>query len=143
MTDKITHSRSWATAGIIAAAAFNIIGMLFVSKGLTNPLLAETDPVVYSLMGQIAVLLWGFAYLAVARSYRAVPYLLLVFCVEKTVYFGAWLLWLSTKGHTLPQIEAMSPSTAGFFMTYGAGDGLFAIFFGVMFIKALREHRAN
>ena len=143
MTDKNTQTKSLATAGFIGAAAFNIIGMLVVSKFLTNPLLAETDPVVYSLMGQIAVILWGFAYLAVARSYRAVPYLLLVFCAEKIVYFGAWLLWLSTKGHTLPQIEALSPATAGFFMTYGAGDGLFAIFFGVMFIKALRERRAN
>lgn len=143
MTDEIARTRSWATAGFVAAAAFNIVGMLFVSKGFTNPLLAETDPVVYSLMGQIAVVLWGFAYLAVARSYRAVPYLLLVFCAEKIVYFVAWLLWLSTKGHTLPQIEAVSPTTAGFFMTYGAGDGLFAIFFGVMFIKALRERRAT
>ena len=143
MTDKITHSKSWATAGFVAAAAFNIIGMLVVSKFLTNPLLAETDPVVYSWMGQISVLLWGFAYLAVARTYRDVPFLLLVFCVEKTVYFMAWLMWLSTNGHTLPRIEALSPTTAGFFMTYGAGDGLFAIFFGVMFIKAIRERRAT
>ncbi len=143
MSDKITHSRSWATAGFVAAAAFNIIGMLVVSKGLTNPLMAATDPVVYSLMGQIAVLLWGFAYLAVARSYLNVPFLLLVFCVEKLVYFTAWLMWLSTNGHMLPRIEAVSPTTAGFFMTYGAGDGLFAIFFGVMFIKALRARRAT
>ena len=143
MADKIAHSRSLATAGFVGAAVYNIVGMLFVSKFLTNPYLAEIDPVVYSWMGQISVLLWGFAYLAVARSYRNVPFLLLVFCVEKMVYLMAWLMWLSTKGHTLPQIEALSPTTAGFFMTYGAGDGLFAIFFGVMFIKALRERSAS
>lgn len=117
--------------------------MLTVSKLFTNPLLADNDPAVYSWLGQIAVVLWGCAYLAVARSYQHVPILLLVFFVEKMVYLTAWLMWLANKGHMLPQIEAMSPITAGFFMTYGAGDGLFGLFFGMMYIMALKQSRAN
>ena len=143
MLSKNPHSVSLATAGFLAAAAYNIVGMLTVSKLFTNPLLADNDPAVYSWLGQIAVVLWGCAYLAVARSYQHVPILLLVFFVEKMVYLTAWLMWLANKGHMLPQIETMSPITAGFFMTYGAGDGLFGLFFGMMYIMALKQSRAN
>ena len=141
--DKNLHSVSLATAGFLAAGASNIVGMLAVSKLFTNPLLAANDPAVFSWLGQIAVVLWGFAYLAVARSYHRVPFLLFVFFIEKMVYVVAWLLWLSNKGHTLPQIAASSPMTAGFFTAYGASDALFGLFFGVMCIRALKESRAN
>ena len=136
-------SVSPATAGFLAAAAVNILGMLAVSKLFTNPLLAANDPAVFSWLGQIAVVLWGFAYLAVARCYHRIPFLLFVFFIEKMVYVVAWLLWLSNKGHTLPQIAATSSMTAGFFTAYGASDALFGLFFGVMFIKALKDSRAK
>ena len=143
MLIKKLSSGSLATTGFVGAAAYNIVGMLTVSKLFTNPLLGEVDPAVFSWFGQVAVVLWGFAYLAVARSYNAVPFLLLVFFVEKMIYFATWLTWLSDKGHTLPQIAAASPATAGFYATYGAGDGLFGLFFGVMFIRAPKASRAN
>ena len=143
MLNKNLHSVSLITVGFLCAAAYNIFGMLAVSKFFTNPLLADNDPAVYSWLGQVAVVLWGFAYLAAARSYRNVPFLLLVFFVEKMVYVVAWLTWLSNKGHTLPQIAATSPITAGFFSSYGAGDGLFGLFFGVIYIWVLKEGRAK
>lgn len=143
MLKNNSKSVSLITAGFLAAAAYNIIGMLAVSQLFSNPLLADSDPVVYSWLGQIAVVLWGFAYLAVARSYHHVPFLLLVFFVEKMVYVVTWLMWLSTNGHMLTQIAAMSPVTAGFFKTYGAGDRLFGLFFGVIFIRMLKKSRAN
>ena len=51
------HSVSLATAGFLAAAAVNIVGMLTVSQVFTNPLLADNDPAVFSWLGQIAVIL--------------------------------------------------------------------------------------
>ena len=143
MLNKNLHSVSLATAGFLAAAGCNIVGMLTVSKLFTNPLLAANDPAVFSWLGQIAVVLWGFAYLAVAHSYHHVPFLLFVFFVEKMVYVVAWLLWLSNNSHTLPQIAATSSMTAGFFTAYGASDALFGLFFGVMFIRVLKDSRAN
>ena len=143
MLNKNLYSVSLATAGFLTAAAVNILGMLAVSKLFTNSLLAEHDPAVFSWLGQISIILWGFAYLAVARSYHHVPFLLLVFFVEKMVYVVTWLVWLSDNGQTLPQIAATSPMTARFFTAYGASDALFGLFFGVMFIRVLRGSRAN
>lgn len=143
MSNRNPHPMALATAGFVAAAASNIVGMLVVSKFFTNALLAVTDPAVFSWLGQVAIMLWGFAYLAVARGYHHVPFLLLVFCVEKIVYVAAWLMWLSTNRHTLPQIEAVSPLTAGFFKAYGALDALFALFFGVMFIIVRKQSRTD
>lgn len=143
MANKKLYAVSLPTAGFFGAAACNIVGMLVVSKLFTNPLLAENDPAVFSWLGQVAIMLWGFAYLAVARHYRHVPFLLLVFFVEKMVYVVAWLTWLSEKSQLLPQIDAISPMTAGFFTAYGALDALFGVFFGVMFIKARKDNRAS
>ena len=136
-------SVSLATAGFLAAAAVNILGMLAVSKLFTNPLLAANDPAVFSWLGQIAVVLWGFAYLAVAHCYHRIPFLLFVFFIEKMVYVAAWFIWLSNKGQTLPQIATKSPVTAGFFTAYGASDALFGLFFAVMCMKVLKKSRAG
>ena len=143
MLNRNLHSVSLATTGFLAAAAVNIVGMLAASKLFTNPLLAANDPAVFSWLGQVAVVLWGFAYLAVARHYHRVPFLVLVFFFEKIVYVAAWLTWLSNNRQTLPQIAATSPMTARFFTAYGVGDAFFGLFFGVMFISALKDSRAS
>ena len=86
------------TGGFVLAGAFNVFGMLVVSRLFTNPLLSATDPAVFSWLGHVVIVLWGLAYWAVARSYRHVPYLLLVFFIEKMVYTTTWLLWLMHRG---------------------------------------------
>ena len=115
--------------------------MLIVSKLFTNPLLSATDPAVFSWLGQIAIVLWGLAYWAVARPYRHVPYLVLVFFIEKMVYAAIWLLWLLQKGHSLASVASESLLTAIFFGVYGAGDFAFGIFFGWVALKVLKGSR--
>jgi hypothetical protein len=47
-----------------------------------------------SLLGREGVggiVLWGFAYASVARSYAETPLTVLVFAVEKMYYFAAWV----------------------------------------------------
>ena len=129
------------TRGFILAGAVNVFGMLAISKLFTNSLLSSTDPAVFSWLGQVAIVLWGLAYWAVAKSYRHVPYLVMVFCIEKIVYTVCWLLWLSQKGHSLTSIASESMMTAIFFGMYGAGDLAFAIFFGWVAIKVLKGAR--
>ena len=103
------------TSGFVLAGAFNVFGMLAVSRFFTNPLLNSTDPAVFSWFGQVAVVLWGLAYWAAARLYHHIPYLVLVFCIEKMVYAVTWFIWLLQKGHTLISVAAESLPTAIFF----------------------------
>ena len=129
------------TGGFVLAGAFNVFGMLLVSKLFTNPLLNETDPAVFSWLGQVAIVLWGLAYWAVAKPYRHVPYLVVVFFIEKMVYAITWLLWLLQPNHSLSSIASESLMTAIFFGAYGAGDFAFGLFFGWVALKVLMGGR--
>ena len=130
------------TGGFVLAGAFNVFGMLAVSRLFANPLLSASDPAVFSWLGQVAIVLWGLAYWAVARSYRYVPYLVLVFFIEKMVYATTWLLWLLDKDHSLASVASESLVTAIFFGVYGAGDFAFGLFFGWVALKVLRGGRS-
>lgn len=128
MPDAI-HPRLLTTRIFWLAGAYNVFGMLLFSQLFMNPLLASTDPAVFSWLGQVAIVLWGLAYWAVAKTYHHVPALVAVFALEKLVYVLAWARWLLEKAQTLPAISAESPLTAVFFSLYGAGDLLFGLFF--------------
>ena len=49
--------------GFIAAGLYNLVGILVFSAGFTNDLLAQWYPEVFSLTGQIGIVLWGVAYI--------------------------------------------------------------------------------
>ncbi len=72
-------------------------------------------------------MLWGFAYCSVAKSYQSVPYLLLVFFVEKMIYTITWARWLIENGSTLPALFSESALTATFFSIYGPGTFLWPV----------------
>lgn len=127
--------------GFLLAGAYNIFGMLIFSKFFTNPLLATVDPDVFSWLGQVAIVLWGFAYLSVAKSYQHVPLLIAVFAVEKLVYSLIWLNWMFEKGATIPAIAADSMLTATFFSIYGAGDIVFCLFFGWVALQVMKANK--
>ncbi len=136
-----TPSDRTITRGFVLAGAVNVFGMLVVSKLFTNSLLNATDPAVFSWLGQVAIVLWGLAYWAVAQAFRSVPYLVIVFFIEKMVYTVCWLLWLVQQGHTLTRIASESLMTAVFFGMYGAGDLAFGLFFGWVALKVLKKGR--
>ena len=129
------------TRGFVLAGAVNVFGMLVVSKLFTNSLLNSTDPAVFSWLGQVAIVLWGLAYWAVAQQFRHVPYLVIVFFLEKMVYTVIWLLWLVQNGDSLTSIASEPLMTAIFFGMYGAGDLAFGLFFGWVALKVLKEGR--
>ena len=129
------------TRGFVLAGAVNVFGMLVVSKLFTNSLLNSTDPAVFSWLGQVAIVLWGLAYWAVAQAFRHVPYLVIVFFIEKMVYTVCWLVWFLQKGHSLTSIASESLMTAIFFAMYGAGDLAFGLFFGWVALMVLNGGR--
>lgn len=112
-----------------AAAGYNVAGMLLFSHGFSNPLLEALDPQLFTLPGQLSILLWGLAYAAVARHHARVPALVAVFALEKLMYAALWLRWLLAHGAGLPRLAEQSASTALFFAVYGLGDLLFGLFF--------------
>ena len=135
------HPSAAVTKVFWLAGAYNISGVLLFSKFFTNSLLSELDPAVFSWLGLVAVMLWGLAYCSVARTYPAVPHLLLVFFVEKMIYTATWLLWLLRNGSRLPALFAESPLTATYYSIYGAGDFIFGLFFIWVALKSFQKRK--
>ncbi|MEM7584252.1 MAG: hypothetical protein AAF560_12765 [Acidobacteriota bacterium] len=125
----------WIARGFQLAGAVNIVGILLFSLAFTNPHIAEQSPQVFSTFGQGAVILWGLAYLACAHCYRAAKWIVAVFAVEKLVYFGTWVAWLSGRGAEFASVFEVSPLTGAFFAIYGPNDLLFGLFFGWVFFR--------
>jgi hypothetical protein len=137
------HLRSPITLGFQIAGCVNVFGSLLVSSGFTNQLLASLDPVVFSHFGLIAIMLWGLAYVAVSRSYQHVPYLVMVFALEKLVYAIIWMVWMSRFAGRLPGVLSDAPMTGIFFYTYGIVDFLFGVFFAWVAVTTLRQRTSN
>ena len=75
-----------------SAAVVNFM-ILIPSKLLTNQQMFDAWPTLFGRSGCIQILLWGCAYLAAARRYATVPWLLVVFALGKAYYVvGAFTL---------------------------------------------------
>jgi hypothetical protein len=123
--------------GFLAAAAFNVLGIGLFTEGLTNRVLFETDPAVFSLPGCVLIMVWGLAYAAQARSWRAAPAVSAVFAVEKALFAGWWLVWMAGHAGDLAGIAAKDPLAGAFYGAYGAGDAAFMGFFAWAAWRAL------
>jgi hypothetical protein len=128
--------------GFWMAGMANILGVLFFSLGFTNRTLTELYPEVFSTFGLIAIILWGLAYIAVARSYASVRWLVGLFAIEKLVYVISWVLWMLAHGGELSAILARSPLTGAFYVIYGLNDLLFGLFFAWVFLRVSKHESA-
>ncbi len=122
------HPNSLITKGFWLAGAYNIFGVLTFSQFFTNTLLSATDPAIFSWFGLICIMLWGAAYASVAKSYQAVPYLVLLFFVEKILYVMTWLMWLTNNLDSLPTLFADSPDRDFLFGLWRRRSGLWRVF---------------
>lgn len=117
--------------GFLLAGIANVGGILFFSKFFTNTAMAEASPVVMSNFGQLMIIVWGFAYISVMNSYESVPWLSLLFTVEKLIYVITWVLWFQNNDLTLLYTKDLF---AGMFYTvYGLNDFLSMLFFAWTF----------
>lgn len=124
------------TLGFYLAGAANILGILTFSLAFTNSEMMRLSPRVFSSFGVLAVILWGLAYLSVAKTYHHVPKLIAVFALEKLVYFITWLWWLYHHGAELPGLYTTAPLTANFYTLYGPLDLAFGLFFAAVAFRA-------
>ena len=119
--------------GFIAAGLSNILGVILCSKAFTNDVMLATQPDVMGTFGLISIILWGFAYIAVSKSYDQVRWLVGVFVIEKLAYVIAWLALINSR--SLGSIYEQDVLAGVFYTIYGANDFIFMLFFGFVFLK--------
>lgn len=119
--------------GLIAAAAMNIGGVLFFSRGLSNVAINHADPVVMSNFGLLMIMVWGLAYLGAAFSTGNIKWLAGAFAIEKLVYVLAWALWQGQNN--LASLYANDLFAGVFFTIYGLNDLAFMLFFAWIFFS--------
>lgn len=130
-TDQIKRN------GFILGGLINITGVLLATKGFSSNAPHVLDPIVMSQFGMMMIMVWGLAYISVAKNYAAVPWLAALFCVEKAIYSAAWICW-----HSKNSLEAafeLDTMAGIFYSVYGINDILFTIFFAWVFITTVRK----
>lgn len=124
---------SASTLGFLAAA-FNFC-MLAFNVGFTRAdAIATLDPEMFSLFGQLMILVWAVVFAAAGSSNAAWP-VWLAFALEKMVYVVGWVRW--HKSHDAvalirsavasdDHLDLLAPV---FHTLYGGGDLVFAVLF--------------
>jgi hypothetical protein len=136
--NKTTNSR-FIFLGFIAAGFTNIFGMLAASEFFSNSAFHELSPEVFSPFGTFMVMVWGLAYLAVAKQAHQLPAICFVFAFEKAIYVYTWVIWISSKSDMLPIIQEKTPLLALFYSGYGIIDLAYGLFFAWVGIRALQK----
>ncbi len=121
------------TYGFIAAGLMNIGGVLTFSRFFTNTTIAAFDPDVMSNFGLLMIVIWGLAYISVAKDFEKVRWLIAVFALEKLIYGFVWAKWL--LNNDLSAVYAEDSMAGIFYSIYGANDWLFFIFFCFVFVR--------
>lgn len=124
--------------GFRLAALANIAGVLLFSKLFTNRVLNEADPIVFSNFGLLSIVLWGLAYLAIAKNFAKVPNIVAVFAVEKLVYVGAYAYWMSNNAASIGVYLSADLLAGVFLLIYGINDFAFMVFFGWVYYDCTR-----
>jgi hypothetical protein len=123
---------STITKGFIIAGLMNTSVLVF-SRLFTNPTIPEFDPDVLSNFGLVMILIWGLAYLSVAKNYAKVKWLIGVFAVEKLIYGIVWTNWM--LNNSVSDVFEKDTMAGLFYSIYGINDWLFSIFFLLVFIQ--------
>lgn len=121
--------------GFILSGLMNVFGVIIFSRFFTNPVIPEVDGDVMSIFGLVMIVVWGFAYIAVAKHFHFVKWLILVFAIEKLIYGIVWIKWLSAN--SLPGVFEKDTMAGIFYTIYGANDWLFFAFFLLVFIRLI------
>jgi hypothetical protein len=120
------------TKGFVIAGLINMSVLVF-SRFFTNPVISEFDPDVMSNFGLLMIVIWGLAYISVAKNYYNVKWLVAVFVVEKFIYGFVWIRWM--LNNSVLDVFEKDKMTGIFYATYGVNDWLFFIFFLLVYIR--------
>ncbi len=126
-----TISKGFVTAGLMNMA------VLVFSRFFTNPVISEFDPVVMSNFGLLMIVVWGLAYISVAKNYHQVKWLVGVFAVEKLIYGFIWIKWM--LNNNVSDVFEKDIMAGIFYSVYGVNDWIFFIFFSFVFVRLIKS----
>jgi hypothetical protein len=126
---------STITKGFITAGLMNVSVLIF-SRLFTNETIPELDPVVLSNFGLLMIVIWGFAYMSIAKKFHDVKWLVAVFAIEKFIYGCVWINWL--LNNTISKVFEKDIMAGLFYAMYGINDWFFFIFFSFVFISLIK-----
>ena len=110
--------------------------VLIFSRFFTNSTIPEFDPVVMSNFGLLIIVLWGLAYMSVAKNYHKVKWLVGVFVVGKFIYGYVWIKWI--LNNNISDVYKKDTMAGIFYSIYGINDWIFFVFFLLVFIKIFK-----
>lgn len=127
--------KSTATQGFVVAGIYQIVSILGFNQFFTNRILNETDPIVFSTIGQVLLLLFGLVYLWLAKKFTRAPLLVGLLSFTNFLYAGAWFYWLLTSPEKLDALAGQSMLLFSFFSSYGFAYFLFGCFCAMVAIN--------
>ncbi|SFB48715.1 hypothetical protein [Algoriphagus aquimarinus] len=132
----MTLTTKTISKGFVIAGLMNM-GVLVFSRFFTNPVIPEYDPVVMSNFGLLMIVVWGLAYISVAKNYPNVKWLVGVFAVEKLIYGFIWTKWM--LNNNLSDVFEKDTMAGIFYSIYGVNDWIFFVFFSFVFIRLINS----
>ena len=120
------------TKGFIISGLMNASVLIF-SRLFTNSTIPEFDPNVMSNFGLLMILIWGLAYISVAKNYDKVKWLVGIFAIEKFIYGCVWINWI--LNNNISEVYEKDLMAGVFYSIYGINDWVFFIFFILVFLR--------
>jgi hypothetical protein len=124
------------TKVFILSGLMNIFGVLIFSRLFNNPVIVEFDSQTLSNFGLLMIVIWGFAYLSVSKSFYEVKWLIGIFAIEKLVYAIFWTSW--QMNNNLSDVFEKDKMAGIFYSVYGLNDWIFFFFFLFVFVRLNR-----
>lgn len=128
----MTIKNETITKGFIISGLMNMSVLIF-SRFFTNPTIPEVDPNVMSNFGLLMILMWGLAYISVAKNYHKVNWLVGIFAVEKFIYAFVWTNWILKNN--ISEVYEKDLMAGMFYSIYGINDWVFFGFFIFVFFR--------
>ena len=125
-----------------SAALVNTVGVLILSKGLSNQTLMKTDPLLFGPFGLCMIVVWGLCYYACAESALISPKIGLVFTLEKLMYVTMWIGWMRGD-YSLKDVYQDDLFAGVFYSIYGVIDLIYACLFLYTAYRAHQIQQSN
>ena len=126
------------TKGFIISGLMNAT-VLISSRLFTNSTIPEFDQNVLSNFGLLMIVIWGLAYIAVAKNFYQVKWLVGVFAIEKFIYGFVWINWLLKNN--ISDVFEKDKMAGMFYASYGINDWIFFAFFSFVFIRLSQDKK--
>ena len=136
----MTIKNATITIGFIIAGLMNA-SVLISSRLFTNKTIAEFDATVMSNFGLLMIIIWGLAYISVAKNYDKVKWLVGVFAVEKFIYGCVWTNWI--LNNSVAAVYEKDSMAGTFYSIYGINDWIFFVFFTFVFLRLCKQKNAG